>query len=134
MEFDTIAREWRLKWSPDNDKKSLASAQQSKYIPLCCCFSISISIRLRCLIITFITVVALSLFKSALEKIDGVKSVQRVVCGGCLDFKVVVALPTEKFQAWVSYFKQCLFILYHHVLYYVMSTNTCMPIISIKLR
>jgi hypothetical protein len=29
VEFDTIAREWRLKWSPDNDKKSLASAQQS---------------------------------------------------------------------------------------------------------
>lgn len=30
VDFDTIAREWRLKWSPDNDKKSLASAQQSK--------------------------------------------------------------------------------------------------------
>ena len=30
VEFDTIAREWRLKWSADNDKKSLASAQQGK--------------------------------------------------------------------------------------------------------
>ena len=30
VEFDTIAREWRLKWSADNDKKSLASAQQSR--------------------------------------------------------------------------------------------------------
>ena len=30
VDFDTIAREWRLKWSADNDKKSLASAQQSK--------------------------------------------------------------------------------------------------------
>ena len=31
VDFENIAREWRLKWSPDNDKKSLASAQQSKF-------------------------------------------------------------------------------------------------------
>jgi hypothetical protein len=59
VEFDTIAREWRLKWSPDNDKKSLASVQQS-----------------------------LALFLPAMKNIDGVKSVQRIVCGGCLDYKV----------------------------------------------
>jgi len=53
VEFDTIAREWRLKWSPDNDKKSLASVQQT-----------------------------LTVFKPALAKISGLKSVQRVVCGG----------------------------------------------------
>jgi len=23
IEFGTIAREWRVKWSPDNDKKAL---------------------------------------------------------------------------------------------------------------
>ena len=27
VEFDTIAREWRLKWSPDNEKSSLAAVQ-----------------------------------------------------------------------------------------------------------
>ena len=27
---------------------------------------------------------------------------QRVVCGGCLDYKVVVALDADKFGAWVS--------------------------------
>ena len=27
VEFDTVAREWRFKWSPDDDKASLASAQ-----------------------------------------------------------------------------------------------------------
>jgi len=71
VEFDTIAREWRMKWSADEDKKSLASAQQS-----------------------------LSLFTAAIKKIDGVKSIQRVVCGGCLDFKVVVALDAAKYGAW----------------------------------
>jgi len=71
VEFDTIAREWRMKWSADEDKKSLASAQQS-----------------------------LSLFTTAIKKIDGVKSIQRVVCGGCLDFKVVVALDAAKYGAW----------------------------------
>lgn len=71
VEFDTIAREWRLKWSPDNDKKSLAAAQQT-----------------------------LSIFSSSLKSIDGVKSVQRVVCGGCLDFKVITALSADKYAAW----------------------------------
>ena len=60
VEFDTIAREWRLKWSPDNDKKSLAAVQQS-----------------------------LNIFLPAIKKIDGVQSVQRIVCGGCLDYKVI---------------------------------------------
>jgi hypothetical protein len=28
VQFDTIAREWRCKWSPDDDKKSLQEAQK----------------------------------------------------------------------------------------------------------
>lgn len=59
VQFDTIAREWRLKWSADNDKSSLSSVQQT-----------------------------LEVFMPALKKIEGVKSVQRIVCGGCLDYKV----------------------------------------------
>ena len=31
VEFQTIAREWRFNWSADNDKVSLASAQQGEY-------------------------------------------------------------------------------------------------------
>ena len=27
VDFDTVAREWRCKWSADNDKASLAAAQ-----------------------------------------------------------------------------------------------------------
>ena len=72
VEFDTIAREWRLKWSPDDDKKSLAAVQQ----------------------------VVNSLI-SSIKSIDGVKNVQRIVCGGCLDYKVIISLPAEKFAEWV---------------------------------
>jgi hypothetical protein len=35
-----------------------------------------------------------------LKAVKGVKSVQRVVCGGCYDFKVVTALDAESFGAW----------------------------------
>lgn len=33
----------------------------------------------------------------ALKKVDGVAGVQRVVCGGCKDFKVVIKLAADKF-------------------------------------
>jgi hypothetical protein len=71
VEFDTVAREWRMKWSPDNDKASLASAQQT-----------------------------LDVFAAQLKSIPGVKSVQRIVCGGCMDFKVITALDAEAYGAW----------------------------------
>ena len=71
VEFDTIAREWRCKWSPDNEKKSLAEAQK-----------------------------LLAGTLSDLKAIDGVKDVQRVVCGGCMDFKVITSLGADKFGAW----------------------------------
>ena len=32
VEFDTIAREWRLKWSADSDKASLAAVQKELVI------------------------------------------------------------------------------------------------------
>lgn len=68
--FNRIAREWRCKWSLDDDKASLAAAQKvlDKYFP-------------------------------TLEKMEGVQ-VQRVVCGGCVDFKVVTSVPADKFDAW----------------------------------
>jgi hypothetical protein len=71
VEFDTIAREWRCKWSADSDKKSLQDAQKllDETLP-------------------------------ALKALDGVKDVQRIVCGGCLDFKVVTSLPIDKFKEW----------------------------------
>ena len=71
VEFDKIAREWRCKWSADNDKKSLQEAQK-----------------------------ALDSVLADIKKVDGVLSVQRVVCGGCLDFKVITQLDGDKFGAW----------------------------------
>jgi hypothetical protein len=68
---DTISREWRCKWSPDDDKRSLVEAQK-----------------------------ALESVLPAVKGVDGVEGVQRVVCGGCLDFKVVTTLPAAKFGEW----------------------------------
>jgi hypothetical protein len=71
VEFDTIAREWRCKWSPENDKKSLQELQK-----------------------------ALAEAAAEIKLVDGVKGVQRIVCGGCMDFKIITSLPEEKFGAW----------------------------------
>jgi len=70
VSFDTVAREVRCKWSADNDKASLEAAQG-----------------------------VLAAHKAALKAVPGVKSVQRVVCGGCLDFKVVTAVDAAHFGA-----------------------------------
>ena len=48
-----------MKWSPDDDKKSLSEAQA-----------------------------ALVAVLPAIKALPGFQNVQRVVCGGCLDFKV----------------------------------------------
>ena len=71
VDFDTVAREWRCKWSGDNDKKSLAEAQA-----------------------------ALNGISDTLKAVEGVKEVQRVVCGGCLDFKVITSLDANNFGEW----------------------------------
>lgn len=71
VEFDKIAREWRCKWSGDNDKASLVEAQK-----------------------------ALESVLPTIKKVDGVLSVERIVCGGCLDLKVVTTLPADKFGGW----------------------------------
>lgn len=63
VEFDTVAREWRCKWSEDNEKASLVEAQK-----------------------------ALLSILADVKKVDGVTNVNRVVCGGCHDFKVRVLL------------------------------------------
>jgi hypothetical protein len=73
VEFDTIAREWRCKWSDDESgqKLSLVSAQK-----------------------------ALESVLDEVKKVPGVKSVERIVCGGCLDFKVVTSLSAQDFGPW----------------------------------
>mmetsp|Transcript_46116 Transcript_46116/g.73261 ORF Transcript_46116/g.73261 Transcript_46116/m.73261 type:complete len:318 (-) Transcript_46116:112-1065(-) len=71
VKFDNIAREWRCKWSDENEKASLDAAQK-----------------------------ALDDVLADLSSVEGVNSVQRVVCGGCLDFKVVTKLTAAGFKEW----------------------------------
>merc|ERR1719464_2587544 len=71
VEFDTIAREWRCKWSQDDGKKSLIAAQKAME-----------SVLLE------------------VKAVNGVKKVDRVVCGGCLDFKVITSLSADTFGSW----------------------------------
>lgn len=69
--FDTVAREWRCKWSGDNEKESLQELQK-----------------------------VLDAVLAELKAIPGVKDVQRVVCGGCLDFKIIISVAGDAFGAW----------------------------------
>ena len=71
VHFDTVAREWRLKWTAENDKASLMKVQE-----------------------------ALQEVEAKIKAVNGVKKVQRIVCGGCLDYKVIVALDAADFGAW----------------------------------
>jgi len=71
VKFENVAREWRFKWSADSDKESLTSAQAKLEDVL-----------------------------AELSSVEGVASIQRVVCGGCLDFKVVTKLPAAAFGEW----------------------------------
>jgi len=72
VDFDTIAREWRCKWSAEGDKKSLAEAQK-----------------------------VLNEMLPTIKSIDGVKSVHRIVCGGNLDFKVSVGVAVSLWRIWM---------------------------------
>jgi len=71
VDFNTIAREWRCKWSEDNDKASLAALQK-----------------------------ALNEFMPKVSAAKGLRDCRRIVCGGCHDFKVVMSMPADKFPAW----------------------------------
>eukprot|EP00620_Florenciella_sp_RCC1587_P014640 CAMPEP_0182572468 /NCGR_PEP_ID=MMETSP1324-20130603/16783_1 /TAXON_ID=236786 /ORGANISM="Florenciella sp., Strain RCC1587" /LENGTH=112 /DNA_ID=CAMNT_0024787395 /DNA_START=53 /DNA_END=391 /DNA_ORIENTATION=+ len=71
VSFNQVAREMRCKWSADNDKASLTACQE-----------------------------ILDANLPALKALTGFVSVNRVVCGGCLDFKIIVTLDAENYGAW----------------------------------
>ena len=73
VDFAHIAREWRCKWSPDSDKKALADVQKE-----------------------FMKVLP------QVKGLPGLVSVQRVVCGGCQDFKVVMKFDIDHYKAWAG--------------------------------
>jgi len=69
--FEHIAREWRCKWTAEDGNPSLMKVQAE-----------------------------LEKVLPAISSVDGVASVQRVVCGGCHDFKVITKLPQKAFESW----------------------------------
>jgi hypothetical protein len=66
VNFDTLAREIRCKWSDSDEKASLSACQE-----------------------------ILETHLPALKESGG--TVKRVVCGGCKDFKIITAMPADKF-------------------------------------
>jgi len=70
VEYDTIAREWRCKWSDDSNKKSLEELQK-----------------------------ALLEVMPKINDVGGTRT-QRVVCGSCKDFKVITTMKADKFPKW----------------------------------
>lgn len=71
VKFESVAREWRCKWSADDDKAFLTAAQN-----------------------------ALDDILADASAMEGCASIQRIVCGSCLDFKVVKKLPAAAFGEW----------------------------------
>jgi len=71
VKFEHVAREWRCKWSADNEKAALTAAQNK-----------------------------LEEILAQLSAVKGVTSVQRVVCGSCLDFKIITKLSAPCFGEW----------------------------------
>jgi len=69
--FEHIAREWRCKFSSDSDNASLMAAQAK-----------------------------LEEVLPEVSSVEGATSVQRIVCGGCQDFKVITKLPKAAYEAW----------------------------------
>ena len=66
---DSIAREWRCKWSEDKGKASLRQAQA-----------------------------LLQSHLAAIKKVGGVKEVKRTVCGSCHDLKVGIVFEKAKYD------------------------------------
>ena len=71
VDFENVAREWRCKYAPENDKKALQEAQK--------------------IFETYI---------STLKGLNGFVSLQRVVCGGCFDFKVITVINITNAKLW----------------------------------
>jgi len=72
VSFNVIAREWRLKWAGEKkDEKTLKELQDLITSQL-----------------------------STIKAIKGFTSVQRIICGGCHDFKIVIAIAEPDFKAW----------------------------------
>ena len=71
--YDTVAREWRCKWSKEGGSASVALAQQAWQ---------AVAGRVRA--------------------IDGVTRVQRMCCGTGLDYKITISISASAYAAWAE--------------------------------
>mmetsp|Transcript_14986 Transcript_14986/g.26252 ORF Transcript_14986/g.26252 Transcript_14986/m.26252 type:complete len:159 (-) Transcript_14986:28-504(-) len=74
IHYNTLAREWSCKWSEEDQKMSLTECQR----------------------------VLEQVAVPGLRKVQGMLSVQRVVCGDCKEFKVICKLGLDAFEDWSS--------------------------------
>mmetsp|Transcript_9400 Transcript_9400/g.26432 ORF Transcript_9400/g.26432 Transcript_9400/m.26432 type:complete len:142 (-) Transcript_9400:99-524(-) len=72
--INQFAREWRCKWDNEDGKQSLTECQR----------------------------VLDDIVVPALKQVHGLTSIQRVVCGECLDFKIIVKLGIDAFGDWAA--------------------------------
>ena len=72
VQFEHIAREWRMKYSENGLKGG--AVEQDKLFK--------------------------SKYLAQVKALEGFKSVDRVVCGGCNDFKLVVKLNKPGWEKW----------------------------------
>jgi hypothetical protein len=132
VDFDVIAREWRFKWSADDDKVRQTDRRTGSRVYTACSLDLEILCTRhhlshrsrvhkgpihthtlpqpavshtisRCGVAQASLAAAQKLLQEHLatvKAVDGVQSVQRVVCGGCLDFKVVTAVSADKYGDW----------------------------------
>ena len=84
VKFDTIAREWRFKWSPDADKQSLVEAQN-----------------------------VLDSVLKEVKGVKGVKSVQRVVCGGEKSSNILFSSESSAFFSSILTFHAMRVLIFH---------------------
>mmetsp|Transcript_109780 Transcript_109780/g.153832 ORF Transcript_109780/g.153832 Transcript_109780/m.153832 type:complete len:149 (-) Transcript_109780:26-472(-) len=93
VSYGTLAREWRCKWSYDDDCASLKACQKLLQ-------------DMQDEILEVIHQWAGKQLKTR-EVMNGkvdssLQSVQRIVGQACCDFKVIIKLPTDKFEEWGS--------------------------------
>lgn len=69
VEFTSICREWRGKWSKDSDNASLVE----------------------------VNTLFNETFLPTLKSIEGFEKIQRIVCGGCLDWKFIIQFAADSF-------------------------------------
>merc|ERR1712167_442268 len=67
VSFNHVAREWRCKWDPESPEKKVLGELQA------------------------------AVDVEAIKAVAGVVSVQRVICGGCYDWKLIIKLTEPEF-------------------------------------